>query len=109
MKKEKLINAVEKIEDRFISEAEVYDPEKAKKTLSPGFFIIPAAAAASVALILGVNSIYDNHDPLSNPEIDNYPASDTAAVSQSVNTDASGYTGTEITRQTGNETVSEVI
>ena len=109
MKKEKLINAVEKIEDRFISEAEVYDPEKAKKTLSPGFFIIPAAAAASVALILGVNSMYDKHDPLSNPEIDNYPVSDTAAVSQSVTTDASGYTGTQITYQTGNETVSEVI
>ena len=33
MKKEKLINAVEKIEDRFITEAEVYDPEKAKKRL----------------------------------------------------------------------------
>ena len=109
MKKEKLINAVEKIEDRFISEAEVYDPEKAKKTLSPGFFIIPAAAAASVALILGVNSIYDNHDPLSNPEINNYPASDTAVVSGSFTTDASGYTGTQITYQTGNETVSEVI
>lgn len=108
MKKEKLINAVEKIEDRFISEAEVYDPEKAKKTLSPGFFIIPAAAAASVALILGVNSIYDNHDPLSNPEIDNYPASDTAGISEYVTTGAPGYTGTEITYSTGTETVSEV-
>ncbi len=108
MKKEKLINAVEKIEDRFISEAEVYDPEKAKKTLSPGFFIIPAAAAASVALILGVNSIYDNHDPLSNPEIDNYPVSDTAGISEYVTTGAPGYTGTEITYSTGTETVSEV-
>ena len=39
MKKEKLINAVEKIEDHFITEAEVYDPEKAKKKLSPGFFM----------------------------------------------------------------------
>lgn len=109
MKKEKLIKAIEKIEDRFICEAEVYDPEKAKKKLSPGFFIIPAAAAASVALILGVNSMYDKHDPLSNPEIDNYPVSATAGISEYVTTDAPGYTGTEITYATGTETVSEVI
>ncbi|MBP0961449.1 MAG: hypothetical protein J5864_04835 [Oscillospiraceae bacterium] len=108
MKKEKFLNAVEKIEDHFITEAEVYDPEKAKKKLSPGFFIVPAAAAASVALILGVNSMYDKHDPLSNPEIDNYPVSDTAGISEYVTTGAPGYTGTEITYSTGTETVSEV-
>ncbi len=97
MKKEKLINAVEKIEDRFISEAEVYDPEKAKKTISPGFFIIPAAAAASVALIMAVNNMYDRHDPYSNPEIDNYAVSETSAISDPVSSEIYGYTGTEVT------------
>jgi hypothetical protein len=94
MKKEKLLNAVENIEDRFISEAEVYDPEKAKKHLSPGFFIIPAAAAASVALILGVNSMYDKHDPYGDPEVDNYTVSETSAADP-VSSENYGYSGTE--------------
>ena len=109
MKKEKLIKAVEKIEDRFISEAEVYDPDKAKKGIFPRILFVPAAAAAVVAVVIAVNNSGKGGDPSGKYEIDNYPVSGTSSVPEYISTDGDVNIITEIPYEPDLVTASEVL
>ena len=109
MKKEKLIKAVEKIEDRFISEAEVYDPDKAKKGIFPRILFVPAAAAAVVAVVIAVNNSGKGGDPSGKYEIDNYPVSGTSSAPEYISTDGDVNIITEIPYEPDLVTASEVL
>lgn len=97
MKTEQLKNAIDKIDDKYISEAEFFDPETMKFPRSPVVYIAPAAAvAASVALIAASNIFSGIKNVPVGPEINNNytQVSDTAVttVTESVK-ETSGSAG----------------
>lgn len=83
MNAEQLRNAMEKIDDKYISEAEYFDPETMKIPKSPLIYIAPAAAvAASVALITVTNLFTRTDNVPGNSEINNYHISETTVSSK---------------------------
>lgn len=78
MNTEQLKNAIDKIDDKYISEAEFYNPETMKIPKSPLIYIAPAAAvAASVVLITAANHFTGTDYIPGNQEINNYQISET--------------------------------
>ncbi|MDO5149108.1 MAG: hypothetical protein Q4D76_06895 [Oscillospiraceae bacterium] len=81
---EQLKNAVEKIDDKYISEAEYFNPDTMKISKSPLIYIAPAAAiAASVAMLIVSNHFTDFNNLSDNYEANNnIQVSDTSTVSE---------------------------
>ena len=86
MNAEQLRNAIWKIDDKFIAEAETYEPET--RSIKPVYIIAPASAAV-IALCTCLH-FHNSVNQMLDPEIDNgVVVTDTVTESESCETDAS--------------------
>ena len=86
MNAEQLRNAIWKIDDKFIAEAETYEPET--RSIKPVYIIAPASAAV-IALCTCLH-FYNSVNQMLDPEIDNgVVVTDTVTETESFETDAS--------------------
>ena len=85
MNAEQLRNAIWKIDDKFIAEAETYEPET--RSIKPVYIIAPASAAV-IALCTCLH-FYNSVNQMLDPEIDNgVVVTDTVTETESFETDA---------------------
>ena len=86
MNAEQLRNAIWKIDDKFIAEAETYEPET--RSIKPVYIIAPASAAV-IALCTCLH-FHNSVNQMLDPEIDNgVVVTDTVTETESFETDAS--------------------
>ncbi|MBR3023483.1 MAG: hypothetical protein IKH71_03415, partial [Oscillospiraceae bacterium] len=90
MNKEQLFDAIDKIDDKYVSETENYDPETMKIRAFPFIHIMPAvlvtASAASVVLAVYLGS---QIKPPGDYEIDNSVTESTTSVSEQYTSEVS--------------------
>ncbi len=104
------MNAIEKIDDKYISGAEHFDPETMKISKSPLIYIAPAAAvAASVAILAATNLFTDTGNSPENFQADNnIQVSDTTVVPECSVLETVENISAVISAGNGSNTVSEI-